>query len=411
MDGAAFAMFSYPVKNNGRFNFDGMSNNITDGYSDGINAIAALKYGKGIVEKTGVNYESVIRSGPTYEQRNRIAGDHYDDIFQLSNDSEHARLDWKMRELIVTKGLPRAFVHTSNPERPNSFLDPDKFFMDLYNNELIPPKNEKRLRDEFAGLVKYMSYASIDKWDGVDLDLANEWIEHMASLGQPDPDDPQPENPEEPQPGVPEEQMIALLKAKQSFGASMHSGVPASEVSLSTLFQNENYKEVLEFLKKGKSKTNQKPLIVPKKPEDSMFYTQVKSGVMQSFFNDQEREIIKNWINSLTINEPMNMFEKVIKILDDSVGGPDASVSMHGAFWRDKNRDQFVEAGVMGQQLIILENGAESILIKALKGEAPFGADIGTPGASFRRMPADKPPVSAANIALIEKWINDNCPE
>jgi hypothetical protein len=30
----------------------------------------------------------------------------------------------------------------------------------------------------------------------------------------------------------------------------------------------------------------------------------------------------------------MNRFERVIQILDNAIGGPDASIGAHGAFWR-----------------------------------------------------------------------------
>ena len=86
-------MFSYPVRDeNGSYVFDGYVNNITHGYTDGINPIAALKYGKATVTRVG---PSPVDVG-THAPRNVIA--------QLSADP----LDWEMRELIVQKGLPRA---------------------------------------------------------------------------------------------------------------------------------------------------------------------------------------------------------------------------------------------------------------------------------------------------------------
>jgi arsenite oxidase large subunit len=48
---SAFALFSYPVREEGKFTFSGYVNNVTDGYWDGINPIAALKYGRGIIKK------------------------------------------------------------------------------------------------------------------------------------------------------------------------------------------------------------------------------------------------------------------------------------------------------------------------------------------------------------------------
>ena len=102
-------------------------------------------------------------------------------------------------------------------------------------------------------------------------------------------------------------------------------------------------------------------------------------------------------------------FTRVKQILDDSVGG--ANFGAHGAFWRGQTRDQFVAHSVFGQQLVILNDGANSNLVKALKGEPPFGSDSGSSGAIFRRMPGGRPPVASADIQFIEDWINNGAPE
>ncbi|MDA1013175.1 MAG: hypothetical protein O3A00_01840 [Planctomycetota bacterium] len=103
-----FAMFSYPARDTGgrRFVLDGYINRTTDGYTDGINPIAALKYGRVIVRATGTSYASQTRSGPTYAQRNRIRPQN---VMPRRIDSK-ARREWMMRELIVKKGLPQAFL-------------------------------------------------------------------------------------------------------------------------------------------------------------------------------------------------------------------------------------------------------------------------------------------------------------
>jgi hypothetical protein len=49
------------------------------------------------------------------------------------------------------------------------------------------------------------------------------------------------------------------------------------------------------------------------------------------------------------------------------------------------------------------------ILVKALKGETPFGADTGDPNADFNRRPSGLPPVSDAEIATIQQWIDKGC--
>lgn len=101
----------------------------------------------------------------------------------------------------------------------------------------------------------------------------------------------------------------------------------------------------------------------------------------------------------------MTRFEQVVKIMDDSVGGPTAPVRAHGPFWRRKTRDQFVALKVFGLDLLILGQGASSNFVKALKGQTPFD------GTQFPRMPAGRPPVSSESVAFIERWIDDGCPE
>lgn len=109
----------------------------------------------------------------------------------------------------------------------------------------------------------------------------------------------------------------------------------------------------------------------------------------------------------------MTGFQRVIDILDRSIGGPDVGIAAHGAFWRGLTRDQFVTHKVFNRELLVVGRGADSNLVKSLRGEAPFGADLDTPppGAIFPRMPFGFPPVADADIALISKWIDEGCPE
>ena len=110
----------------------------------------------------------------------------------------------------------------------------------------------------------------------------------------------------------------------------------------------------------------------------------------------------------------MNRYERVLQILDAAVGGPAVSVGFpHGAFWRGLNREAFVARKVAGVQLITVGNGGGSMLVKALKGESPFGADLPNPplDATFSRMPAGLDPVPAGEIAFIQQWIDEGCLE
>ncbi|MGY1617380.1 hypothetical protein ACI797_11640 [Geodermatophilus sp. SYSU D00691] len=108
----------------------------------------------------------------------------------------------------------------------------------------------------------------------------------------------------------------------------------------------------------------------------------------------------------------MNRFLQIKQILDDSVGGAGAPVAgPHRAFWRSQTRDQFVAFKVLGLPIVTLGDGGGSNLVKALRGQTPFGSDIGTPGATFRRMPAGRPPVPDELIDVVVAWIDDGCPE
>lgn len=106
-------------------------------------------------------------------------------------------------------------------------------------------------------------------------------------------------------------------------------------------------------------------------------------------------------------------YQQVIAILDQAVGGSTAKIGAHGAFWRGLSRDQFVAKKVYGRQLVDIGHGGNSNIVKALKGEAPFGADLSPApvGALYPRMPAGLSPVEIADIAFVEKWIEDGCLE
>jgi hypothetical protein len=85
----------------------------------------------------------------------------------------------------------------------------------------------------------------------------------------------------------------------------------------------------------------------------------------------------------------MNRFERVVQSLDESIGGRDIGIAAHGTFWRRVTRDEFVAKKVFNRPVVVVGNGAASNLVKALKGEAPFGGDLDNPppGAIIPRMP------------------------
>jgi hypothetical protein len=79
-------------------------------------------------------------------------------------------------------------------------------------------------------------------------------------------------------------------------------------------------------------------------------------------------------------------FQGVIKILDESIGGPGMGIGAHRAFWRDITRDEFVAKKVFGKAVVVLGDGPNSNLVHALKGEFPFGSNLPNPpeGATIR---------------------------
>ena len=105
----------------------------------------------------------------------------------------------------------------------------------------------------------------------------------------------------------------------------------------------------------------------------------------------------------------MKRYDRVKIILEEAVEGTD--IGAHGNFWRDLTLEQFKVKKIFGKKLVEAENAEESNIIKALEGRAPFGSDIGTPGATTRRMPGGFPAVLPEKIGVIRKWIDDGCPD
>jgi hypothetical protein len=105
----------------------------------------------------------------------------------------------------------------------------------------------------------------------------------------------------------------------------------------------------------------------------------------------------------------MKRFERVKQILEEAVEGK--TIMAHGNFWRDLTLEQFKVKKIFGKLLVEVGNAEASNLIKAIEGRAPFGSDIGTPGAVFKRMPDGFPPIPPEKISVIRQWINDGCPD
>lgn len=105
----------------------------------------------------------------------------------------------------------------------------------------------------------------------------------------------------------------------------------------------------------------------------------------------------------------MKRFDKIKEILDTLVNGK--TIGGHGAFWRGLGIDEFKAKSVFGFPLLIPGDSINSNLIRALSGKPPFGADIGTTQAFFRRMPAGLPAASSLQIQYIANWIDAGCPD
>ncbi|MEL6105362.1 MAG: molybdopterin-dependent oxidoreductase [Planctomycetota bacterium] len=188
--GSAFAMFSYPLGGRGEASFLAYANNVSDGYFDGVNPIAALKYGRATISKvanphgSGEDYlfpdhfpHRVARLGPTFESRNQVRpaiGSH-------ERMAAAERETWEMRERIVRVGLPRAFEHSFDEGRPDSFLSPDRFL-----SAFIASKD---LRDLFLGFLSSMrvnftdpngNNALVDEWRPYDQEAAERWMETQS---------------------------------------------------------------------------------------------------------------------------------------------------------------------------------------------------------------------------------------
>src|SRR4051812_24535450 len=109
----------------------------------------------------------------------------------------------------------------------------------------------------------------------------------------------------------------------------------------------------------------------------------------------------------------MTQFDQVVQYLEDSVGKND--IGAHGNFWRGLTKDQFTQFIVsvpINVPLLTIGNGDGSNLIKALKGELPFGKNIGVAGAAFNQMPDTEqyPPMPPEQIDSIKQWIDAGCP-
>ncbi len=102
---------------------------------------------------------------------------------------------------------------------------------------------------------------------------------------------------------TPQDNMLALLQAKQPQAKNRHGGIPVPGGTLKDLFKDSKFDEILTFLRSGSSTLDPatgKKLVVPGKPDESGFFIQIgDDGVMAGRFTPEEIEVVRQWILSL----------------------------------------------------------------------------------------------------------------
>jgi arsenite oxidase large subunit len=186
--GIAFAYFSYPVRSSTSrlfpyrtFTTDGYVNNITTGYVDPMNPIAAVKFARGRIVPTGRHY---TRSGP---QGALSARSRHVAFAAARVTNEAQRAAWKLREIVVQKGLPRVRRHeaatTDAGEVIADFLlEPDVYVKELARQDAVG----KGLRDQLAAAVSWMQWKVnnevIENWSPKEQAAVIGWLGQLTQL-------------------------------------------------------------------------------------------------------------------------------------------------------------------------------------------------------------------------------------
>ena len=101
-------------------------------------------------------------------------------------------------------------------------------------------------------------------------------------------------------------------------------------------------------------------------------------------------------------------YSKVTEILERAAGDGEPSHQGHERFWTLPLNDFLNIGAIYGIQVIAdagADRGARSGLIQALRGEGRFTDD------DLGRMPLGREPVPDDEIAYIESWIDEGCPQ
>jgi len=97
-------------------------------------------------------------------------------------------------------------------------------------------------------------------------------------------------------------------------------------------------------------------------------------------------------------------FARVKEILDKATGTGAPDHDGKAKFWNSPLTD-LLQIKVYGIQVIVAGKPADSGLIKAIRGLAPFD------GSDYERMPQGRPAIPDTEIGEIERWIEAGCPE
>lgn len=111
---------------------------------------------------------------------------------------------------------------------------------------------------------------------------------------------------------------------------------------------------------------------------------------------------------AFVLDVQISRFDHVKDILNRAAGTGRPGHGGLGRFW-NVTLPEFMKIGMVYDVELIAAagpgRGSRSGLIKALRGLPPFGDD------GYPRMPLNRPPVADPDIAFIEKWIDDDCPD
>lgn len=400
-DGFAFALFSYPCSQpNGspvarEFFGHGYANNINDGFVDPTGPISTNKYARAtIIRNTHPHVEL-----PTGAQRHQaFEGDPY----------QHNRDRWMAREILVSRGLPRV------PILHRQRTDEDKWEVVMHGaTHGVFWRTTHDSWDVFVNVPLMGQFPLVHHNKDGTFDAENSILIQMLEGRGPFPQMPLRAAPLPPrlikhirhwiEHGCPENE-FADIQAILDYGMRIHSRWfgPGSDPAEILVLDPDRGIDLLHtrariFLE----------LVLPR-PEGSGKVSRMcwrdSSGKKLSDWTQREYDILAQFLNPDTTPGAIS-FEDIREILNKSVKGEEVK-ALHGDFWKRLNLEDFLKHKVMfaGGEIPIIRrfDGANSALVQALRGTGPF---------KHFRMPFMRGAISEPDILMIEKWIDNGCPE